>query len=30
MAANHAVIGHFSGAYDRIGRLPDEIRAARE
>ena len=30
LAVNPAVIVHFSGAYDRVGRLPDEIRRTRE
>jgi hypothetical protein len=29
-AANPVAIGHFSGAYSRVGWLPDEIRGTRE
>jgi hypothetical protein len=28
-AANPAVVGHFGGMIDRIGRLPYEIRGTR-
>jgi hypothetical protein len=29
-AANPAVVGHFSGMSDRVGRLPYEVRGTRE
>jgi hypothetical protein len=29
-AANPAVVGHFGGMIDRVGRLPYEIRGTRE